>query len=107
MLRFLKYGPGNYFRPHCDLTYTDKQGHESMVTVQIYLNEEFEGGETTFYDCEEKAAYVHKPERGDILLFDQDIEHSGDDVISGIKYSMRTELMYEMRENIHEMGHDN
>ena len=48
-LRFLKYSPGEYFKPHYDGSYRRPDGKEiSFVTIQLYLNEGFEGGNTTF-----------------------------------------------------------
>ncbi|XP_038066703.1 uncharacterized protein LOC119736764 [Patiria miniata] len=38
-LRFLRYDPGEYFKPHFNGSYERKNGEHSMVTVQIYLNE--------------------------------------------------------------------
>ena len=41
-LRFLKYGPGEYFMPHMDGTYMRPDGSErSYITIQLYLNEGF------------------------------------------------------------------
>ena len=95
MLRFLKYGPGHYFKPHYDLRFADKEGSVSLITVQIYLNEDFSGGETPFYnDSDGKKIYSHVPKRGDIILFEQTFEHAGAEVEVGTKYSLRTELMY-------------
>lgn len=94
MFRYLKYSSGNYFRPHYDLRYTDKLGRVSLITVQMYLNDDFKGGETIFYDDNERKIYTHIPKKGDIILFEQNIEHAGSEVISGTKYSVRTEVMY-------------
>ncbi len=94
MFRYLKYGPGNYFKPHYDGNYEDKNGDISLITVQIYLNDDFKGGETIFYNDDERKIYTHIPKKGDIILFEQTIEHSGSEVLSGTKYSVRTEVMY-------------
>lgn len=38
-LRFLRYGPGEFFRPHCDGVYNTPDGKEvSYFTLQIYIN---------------------------------------------------------------------
>ena len=47
-LRFLRYNPGDYFIPHFDGTYERPNGDRSFLTIQLYLNQDFEGGETTF-----------------------------------------------------------
>lgn len=95
MFRYLKYSPGNYFRPHYDLTHTDEFGRVSLITVQIYLNDDFTGGETAFYNDNERIIYKHVPKKGDIILFDQCLEHAGLQVVEGTKYSVRTDVMYE------------
>ena len=47
--RFLRYAPGQYFRPHMDGTYERPDGSEtSYLTIQLYLNGGFEGGQTSF-----------------------------------------------------------
>ena len=50
-LRFLKYKPGEYFKPHNDGIFVrDDKTQMSYVTIHLYLNEvaEKKGGETTF-----------------------------------------------------------
>jgi predicted 2-oxoglutarate/Fe(II)-dependent dioxygenase YbiX len=94
MLRFMKYNKGNYFRPHFDIQYVDSCGNISLITIQIYLNDDFTGGETEFFDENGEIIYKHVPKLGDIILFDQQIEHQGNEVTSGEKYSMRTDIMY-------------
>ncbi len=48
-LRFLKYNPGGNFKPHIDGCFPRNKYEESMVTLQIYLNEVKEGGATRFF----------------------------------------------------------
>jgi len=96
-MRFLKYDhPGAKFAKHCDANFPRKSNEESLITMQIYLNEGFEGGETTIFDeifPDEKFPYV--PKMGSVLFFRQrGWEHEGSVLKSGIKYTIRTELMY-------------
>ena len=54
-LRFLRYDIGEYFAQHSDGSYIRTQDHpcfgeRSLLTFQLYLNEDFEGGTTRFYD---------------------------------------------------------
>jgi hypothetical protein len=74
-----------------------------MITVQLYLHDipkEF-GGATTFIPPEsiggDRVAY--QPEAGSVLLFTQDLPHEGSKVEQGIKYTVRTEVMYRLRDN--------
>ncbi|XP_052064513.1 uncharacterized protein LOC127704449 isoform X2 [Mytilus californianus] len=38
-LRFLRYDPGEYFKPHYDGRYERETGEKSYFTIQVYLNE--------------------------------------------------------------------
>jgi prolyl 4-hydroxylase len=92
--RFLKYDPGQYFKPHHDGAFKDDNGNVSKVTVQMYLNDGFKGGETVFMDDAKTPVYSYKPCKGDVILFDQNIMHEGAIVKSGQKIAVRTEIMY-------------
>ena len=98
-LRLLRYDGGEYFAPHRDGTYVREDGGDrSFVTVLIYLNQGFEGGETTFLHCrdfDKKVPYV--PETGSVLLFQHDILHEGSLLRSGTKYIIRTDVMYRQK----------
>lgn len=95
-LRFLRYDPKQYFKPHHDGEYTrDDNSETSRVTVQIYLNDnKLIGGETTFIGMRKNTAVY--PKTGRVLLFQHDILHEGSPVISGRKYVIRTDVMYLM-----------
>lgn len=109
-LRFLKYGPGQYFKPHYDGEYErDDHSEKSFVTVQIYLNggDDLKGGETTFFrrrlsdtlklQAESIAAVVPAP--GKVLIFEHEILHEGSKIIDGTKYVIRTDVMYARRQS--------
>ena len=80
---------------------TDDYKETSFVTLHLYLNEadevsELEGGATTFhaYDRSERSFDV-LPKTGRVLLFQhKGLLHSGADVYNGVKYTMRTDVMY-------------
>lgn len=103
-MRFLRYGSGEYFNRHRDGCYVDRNEdrsranrRQSWVSFQIYLNEGFEGGATTFMargENEEQNVSV-VPEAGMVVLFSHPIEHQGDLVVSGRKYAIRSDVMYE------------
>ncbi|TKA76490.1 hypothetical protein B0A55_02895 [Friedmanniomyces simplex] len=118
-LRFLKYVGGEYFRPHCDGTYeTPDRKERSYFTLHLYLsdaapqssadlatmtleqreraaNSGLVGGATSFHLYSMKAKCDVLPVMGRILLFQhRELLHSGDDVLQGVKYTMRTDLMY-------------
>lgn len=92
-LRILRYDPGEYFKPHYDGQYRRENGERSYVTIQIYLNEGFTGGSTTFIGTDGKRQEV-VPKTGSILIFEHPILHEGSELISGRKYTIRTDVMY-------------
>ena len=98
-LRFLKYEGGEYFKAHMDGTYVRPDGSErSYITIQLYLNEGFEGGNTTFLSNHselEDRGVVPRP--GRILVFQHDILHEGSLLVKGTKYTMRTDIMYKIK----------
>ena len=101
-LRFLRYGPGQFFSPHCDRTYfTPDRSEISYYTLQLYLNgdaETLKGGSTRFFSRKDSGTrpYLDVPSRtGRIIIFQQfGLLHSGEEVVSGEKFAMRTDLMY-------------
>ncbi|OTB07276.1 hypothetical protein M426DRAFT_318295 [Hypoxylon sp. CI-4A] len=102
-LRFLRYRPGQYFKPHCDGNSTDKDGSEkSYLTVHLYLNggdgDEVEGGATRFavdFEDPEAGKLDINPKAGSLVIFQQrDMYHEGVEVTKGTKYTMRTDVMY-------------
>ncbi|KAG8799672.1 hypothetical protein FRC16_004632 [Serendipita sp. 398] len=57
---------------------------------------ELEGGATPFFSRNLKRRLDVDPKAGRVLLFQhKDLFHSGDYVTAGVKYTMRTDLMYE------------
>ncbi|KAK3178680.1 hypothetical protein OEA41_000817 [Lepraria neglecta] len=102
-MRFLRYFDGNYFRPHFDGSYTTEENEEtSFITIHLYLNEsdedsQLEGGATTFHALDWTGRHLDViPKVGRVLLFQQKgLLHSGADVTRGIKYTMRTDVIFE------------
>lgn len=101
-LRFLRYSRGDFFRPHFDGCFrNERTGEVSQVTVMLYLNEGFVGGETTFPDpCRDRAdaEVLFAPTTGAALVFDHGTFHSGALVADGVKYAIRTDIMFKRHE---------
>ena len=96
-LRFLKYSPGDFFAPHQDGTFEAK-GQVSQMTVMLYLNSAGEGGETKFLDDWDGGETVDVvPRRGLCLVFDHGLLHEGAELLQGVKYAVRTDVMFERR----------
>jgi prolyl 4-hydroxylase len=89
--RCYRYQPSMRFAPHLDGAFYRNDNEFSCYTFMVYLNAEFEGGNTTFFTVPEVAI---KPETGKGLLFQHPILHEGSVVTSGVKYVVRTDLMY-------------
>jgi predicted 2-oxoglutarate/Fe(II)-dependent dioxygenase YbiX len=98
-LRYLRYSPGDFFSPHFDGCYKRENGEQSFITLMLYLNEDFEGGATTFLDIDSKAMSKIQPAAGSVLIFQHDIYHSGLEVRKGVKYAIRTDVMYKITTN--------
>lgn len=108
-MRFLKYQRGGFFRPHCDAAYKSQENDkilQSWYTVHLYLNDskaeagdaaELEGGATCFLSTDCKRRIDINPKAGRVLIFQHErLYHSGDEVKAGVKYTMRTDIEYQM-----------
>lgn len=87
-LKIYKYDVGQEFKLHRDAPFVRDENNRSFYTLLIYLNEEYEGGETFFLD------ETIKGETGDCLIFWQNQSHAGLKVKEGVKYAIRTDVMY-------------
>lgn len=73
LTNILHYSPGEQFKPHFDFLEKNEAGHaanmetlgQRIVTLLIYLNEGYEGGETRF----PRVNYAFKGKTGDALMF--------------------------------------
>lgn len=88
-LQVLRYKPGGHYQPHQDVFYEDK--NKRIHTFILALNDEYEGGETSFPNIKEK----YKLRAGDAIFFDtldnygldtSDALHGGQPVKSGEKW---------------------
>lgn len=99
-LRFYRYDVGQQFDWHYDGYFQRPTGERSLFTLMIYLNDGFEGGETSFGPFEpshgNRAANGLKiqPQTGMALFFQHHKLHKGEPVTKGRKYVLRTDVMY-------------
>lgn len=93
-LSCLRYDPGDVFRPHFDGSLVLSDSEKSQVTVQLYLNEDFEGGETAFLSKDLSLRIPIHPKTGSALLFEHRVLHEGCQVTKGRKYTIRTDVLY-------------
>ncbi|KAK3493843.1 hypothetical protein B0T13DRAFT_319832 [Neurospora crassa] len=113
-MRFLRYGEGQFFRAHCDSPYRELDPinsdriNETLFTIHLYLNDckseappdrkdetELVGGATALLSGDEKRKYDVECKTGRVLIFQhRRVFHAGADVVKGVKYSVRTDIMY-------------
>jgi len=86
--RYYRYDPGQTFRWHRYGYFQRKNGERSRLTFMVYLNDDFERGETRFEDK------LIRPTRGMALVFAHHLLHERVEVRRGRKYVMRTDVMY-------------
>lgn len=86
--------------------FTPDKSERSVYTLHLYLNEfdptapegPLKGGSTTFHSLNrEEVEYNVEPKIGRVLIFQhRGLLHSGQEVFSGIKVTMRTDIMYKL-----------
>jgi len=96
-LRLYRYDIGQQFDWHRDGYFQRPNGERSFFTFMVYLNDDFEGGATSFSDDGfgfPGGMLRITPAKGMGLLFHHPILHRGDPVTTGRKYVLRTDVMY-------------
>ena len=88
--RFYKYESSQRFKRHIDGRFRRNDTEESRITFMIYLNDDFEGGETQFDEI------TIQPKAGTALCFIHEQKHEGCPVTKGTKYVLRSDVMYQM-----------
>lgn len=90
LLRCYKYLPSEEFRRHEDFAFEWSETRRTFYTVLFYLNEEYTGGETCFDHT------MVTPETGLAVVFPHELYHSGNRVESGVKYALRSDVIFEV-----------
>lgn len=93
LLRCYKYLPGEQFRRHEDFAFEWSDTKRTFYTVLFYLNDEYTGGETTF----DHTMVI--PETGLVVIFPHELYHSGNMVETGVKYALRSDVVFEVSQN--------
>lgn len=88
--RCYRYDVDQRFAPHYDGAFIRNDTERSLLTFMVYLNEGFSGGATDFHDFGVRVV----PRIGTALLFQHFLLHEGCFVTSGLKYALRTDVMY-------------
>ncbi|MDB4956211.1 MAG: 2OG-Fe(II) oxygenase [Myxococcales bacterium] len=93
-LRIYRYEVGHHFGLHTDQSYS-RAGARSLLTLLLYLDDDFDGGETDFPDQGRTIA----PRAGDALWFQHAVLHAGKRVSRGVKHVLRTDVLYSANVN--------
>ena len=71
---------------------------DSFLTALLYLNSEedegLQGGGTLFLDTDGATVARVSPKKGALLIFDHHLYHKGESVAQGVKYVLRSDLLY-------------
>lgn len=99
--RFYRYTAGQMFNWHFDGEFHryNADGEASKLTFMVYLNDACEGGETLFHwhegtVADDLADLRVRPSPGKALVFRHDVLHTGAEVTAGVKYVLRTDVMF-------------
>ncbi len=87
IFRFYRYDKNQRFKRHIDGR-VKAHGLESRLTFMVYLNSDFQGGETKFNDI------TISPKTGTCLLFVHEQKHESLPMQSGTKYVLRSDVFY-------------
>jgi hypothetical protein len=89
------YKAGDSFSLHTDtgLYYNKQTLEETRWTLLIYLNDDFDGGQTTFYNDDWTIKKIIVPKTGMCILFDIDLWHKGNEILTGEKYWIGCEIV--------------
>jgi Rps23 Pro-64 3,4-dihydroxylase Tpa1-like proline 4-hydroxylase len=94
-LRMYRYRTGQRFAPHTDHWYMPDDRTITLLTVLVYFNGDFEGGETRFYEQIERTI---APRAGSVAIFQHKLRHEGCELRRGSKYAMRSDVFYKSPE---------
>lgn len=96
--RLCRYENGQSFRIHRDGAHAPSAAVRSHLTLQIYLDEDFDGGRTRFFSGRSgKQIGAFTPRTGRAIVFDHQLWHDGEPVVRGVKHVLRADVMYRRR----------
>lgn len=97
--RMVENNKGSQFPPHYDAPLVKSVDLASRYTILIYLNQPEAGGELVM-KLDNGETVTVCPRAGDLVLIDHSVLHWANEVRSGNKYLLRSELIYQRKEPI-------
>jgi prolyl 4-hydroxylase len=94
MFRIYKYSKGERFKMHRDGSFKRNEKEQSRYSLIIYLNDDFDGGQTEFRDL-----FTVEPKTGTALCFRHPHKHEGKLITKGHKYVLRTDVMFRLKKD--------
>jgi hypothetical protein len=106
--RVYRYEEGMRYFPHVDVRTAVPAG-ETRASLVIFLSDDFAGGSTRFFETKDRAArrgegrgrkfdnrvrFALRPEVGGAVVFDHLLLHEGEEVTRGVKYAVRSDVVY-------------
>ena len=88
------YEPGSNFNLHLDTGCHFEYNKKSYQTLLIYLNDEYEGGSTTFYNQDFQKVHEVIPKKGRGILFKIDLWHQAEKLLKDEKTWIGTEIIW-------------
>ena len=92
-----RYSRGQRFNWHQDGSVARSMYEKSLYTCMVYLNQDFSGGTTDIrlpLPDQSNELKIVKPEAGLGLLFRHELVHRGAELIDGVKYVLRTDVLF-------------
>jgi len=105
--RVYEYRVGQRYFPHYDVRMQLPRG-ETRFSVVLFLSDDFDGGATRFFETkprrsgrrrklDNRVQFAVRPPAGSAIVFDHLLLHEGAEVTRGIKYAVRSDLLYAPR----------
>lgn len=94
LFRLNRYEQDQHFSKHQDVGYCANNDSRTILSFIIYLNENFSGGETEFYNNDDTVACTVRPTLGTAVLFNHSMWHVAKPVVAGTKYLLRGDIMF-------------
>jgi prolyl 4-hydroxylase len=89
-IRLYRYGTGQKHGAHWDTPVELADKRETLLTLVLYLNDDFTGGATSFDELNKTIV----PVSGLALLFQHRVLHTAEPVTKGEKFVMRSDVFY-------------